>query len=260
MSGPALPDRPAAHPHRGADTPDTAPAAAASPAAPGPRHPAAVCDAKAGAEALSPVASDGRPAAGPGAGQPGAAPDGGPGARRGPDGTGVGGDDLAPARLRRVLGQYATGVCAVSTRVDDAPDGAPRHDAIAVNSFTSVSLRPPLVSMCLRDDSAFLQRLYTAGVWGVSFLADDARPLLRVLTARSDTRPPVESEAAWATGPHTGCLLLTDGPGTLECALHLTQPIGDHVLVVGRVLGATYRDRDPLLFHRGGFTAVAAPA
>lgn len=164
-------------------------------------------------------------------------------------------DDLAPAELRRALGQYATGVCAVSTRV--ASDGdQPRHDAVAVNSFTSVSLEPPLVSMCLRADSAFLRRLHTAGVWGVSFLADDDRPLLRVLTTRSDSRPSVEGEADWVAGAHTGCLLLPDGPGTLECALHLSQPVGDHVLVVGRVLGATYRDRAPLLFHRGGFTAV----
>jgi flavin reductase (DIM6/NTAB) family NADH-FMN oxidoreductase RutF len=158
-------------------------------------------------------------------------------------------------RLRRVLGQFVTGVCAVSTRFD-TPSGV-RHDAIAVNSFTSVSLDPPLVSMYLRADSTFLQRVRTCGQWAVSFLGNRARSLVGVLTTPAAQRPAVEDAADWAVGPHTGCLVLPDGPGTLECALHLTQPLGDHVLVVGRVLGAVGRDHEPLVFHRGAFTGLS---
>lgn len=160
--------------------------------------------------------------------------------------------------MRRVMGQFVTGVCAVSTRFD-GPSGT-GHDAIAVNSFTSVSLDPPLVSMCLRADSAFLRRIRTEGAWAVSFLGDGARGLVRDLTMPSEQRPPVERAASWDIGPHTGCLLLAEGPGTLECAMHQTQPLGDHVLVVGRVLGAVWRDEAPLAFHRGAFTSVGRPA
>ncbi|MFB8247241.1 flavin reductase family protein [Streptomyces sp. NPDC055952] len=159
------------------------------------------------------------------------------------------------AHLRRVLGQFVTGVCAVSTRVTTRT--GVRHDAIAVNSFTSVSLDPPLVSMYLRDDSTFLRRVRTSGQWAVSFLGSRARPLVDVLTAPAAQRPPVEQAADWAVGPHTGCLVLPDGPGTLECALHLTRTLGDHVLVVGEVLDAVGRDHQPLVFHRGTFTEVA---
>lgn len=157
--------------------------------------------------------------------------------------------------LRQVLGQYVTGVCAVSTRFETRT--GTRHDAIAVNSFTSVSLDPPLVSMYLRDDSTFLRRVRASGRWAVSFLGNRARPLVGALTAPAVRRPPVEEAADWAVGPHTGCLLLPDAPGTLECDLHLTQALGDHVLVVGRVLGAVGRDHEPLVFHRGTFTGVA---
>jgi flavin reductase len=157
--------------------------------------------------------------------------------------------------LRQVLGQYVTGVCAVSTRFETRT--GTRHDAIAVNSFSSVSLDPPLVSMYLRDDSTFLRRVRASGQWAVSFLGNWARPLVGALTAPAVRRPPVEEAADWAVGPHTGCLLLPDAPGSLECDLHLTQALGDHVLVVGRVLGAVGRDHDPLVFHRGTFTGVA---
>ncbi|MER7402761.1 flavin reductase family protein [Streptomyces sp. NPDC000070] len=157
-------------------------------------------------------------------------------------------------QLRGVLGRFVTGVCAVSTRFD-TPSGV-RHDAIAVNSFTSVSLDPPLVSMYLRGDSTFLERVRTSGQWAVSFLGNRARSLVGVLTAPAAQRPAVEDAADWTVGPLTGCLVLPDGPGTLECALHLTQPLGDHVLVVGRVLGAVGRDHEPLVFHRGTFTGI----
>ncbi|MFD7133077.1 flavin reductase family protein [Streptomyces sp. NPDC059894] len=158
-------------------------------------------------------------------------------------------------QLRQVLGQYVTGVCAVSTRFDTL--SGVRHDAIAVNSFTSVSLDPPLVSMYLRGDSTFLGRVRASGQWAVSFLGHRARSLVGVLTAPAADRPAVEEAAEWAVGPHTGCLVLPDAPGTLECDLHLTQTLGDHVLVVGRVLGAVGRDHEPLVFHRGTFTEVA---
>lgn len=166
-------------------------------------------------------------------------------------------DVLDKSRLRHILGQFVTGVCAVSTRFD-GPSG-PCHDAIAVNSFTSVSLDPPLVSMCLRGDSTFLERVRTTGQWAVSFMGNQSRSLVGVLTTPAAERPPVEEAAEWVVGPRTGCLVLPDGPGTLECDLHLTQRLGDHVLVVGRVLGAASRDDDPLVFHRGNFTGVAPP-
>lgn len=174
-----------------------------------------------------------------------------------PGGAAASGVPVLPDKthLRRVLGQYVTGVCAVSTRFETQT--GTRHDAIAVNSFTSVSIDPPLVSMYLRDDSTFLCRVRACGQWAVSFLGNQARSLVGALTAPAVRRPPVEEAADWAVGPHTGCLLLPDAPGTLECDLHLTQELGDHVLVVGRVLGAVGRDHEPLVFHRGTFTGVA---
>ena len=65
--------------------------------------------------------------------------------------------------LRTVMRHFATGVCVVSTYTDCA-EGR-RHDAITVNSLTSVSLDPAIITLCFRHDSRFLADLRTAGVW-----------------------------------------------------------------------------------------------
>jgi flavin reductase len=153
------------------------------------------------------------------------------------------------------MGQFVTGVCAVSTLIRADPA---QHDAIAVNSFTSVSLEPPLVSMCLRRDSTFLARTLASGVWAASILAGGSERLVRMLTAPAAERSPAETIAAWSAGSRTGCLILPDGPGSVECEVHSTLALGDHVLVVGRVLGLTHQDVTPLVFHRGVFTGVVA--
>jgi flavin reductase (DIM6/NTAB) family NADH-FMN oxidoreductase RutF len=152
---------------------------------------------------------------------------------------------LDQRRLREVMGEFVTGVCAVATR-----DGE-EHDAVVVNSFTSVSLSPPLVSMCLREDSTFLGELVTSGVWAASILPHTRGRLARALAAPAGRRRPPHEVADWAPGPRTGCLTLPDAPGVVECEHYRCVPLGDHVLVVGLVVGLTRRPAAPLLFHRG---------
>ncbi|GGM52953.1 flavin reductase [Longimycelium tulufanense] len=163
------------------------------------------------------------------------------------------------AALREVMGELVTGVCVVSTLVHGRP-GRPA-DAIVVNSFTSVSLRPPLVSMWLREDSTFLGHVLRSGVWAVSILAEDGAPLARELTVASEHRPPLDELdhiARWVPGPRTGCPTLAGSPGRIECEQHRHVPLGDHVLVVGRVVGLDRQPGRPLLFHRGGYGALPA--
>jgi flavin reductase (DIM6/NTAB) family NADH-FMN oxidoreductase RutF len=151
--------------------------------------------------------------------------------------------------LREVMGEFVTGVCVVSTLVGPFPQRS--HDAVVVNSFTSVSLRPPLVSMYLREDSTFLDEIGRAGVWAASILPETGGALARALAAPAERRPRPEEVAEWVPGERTGCLTLPGAPGVVECEHFRCVPLGDHVLVVGLVVGLVRRQVAPLVFHRG---------
>jgi flavin reductase (DIM6/NTAB) family NADH-FMN oxidoreductase RutF len=154
-------------------------------------------------------------------------------------------------RLRTVMGELVTGVCAASTIVHGRPGQL--TDAIVVNSFTSVSLDPPLVSVNLRDDSVFLTHVRRSGVWAASILGAGTEPMVRALSLPHAQRPGPDEVADWVPGPNTGCPILAESPGIVECELHRCVRLGDHVMVVGAVVGLDRKPHSPLVFHRGAF-------
>src|SRR6476660_9608171 len=111
--------------------------------------------------------------------------------------------------LRHALGHYATGVTIVTTRT---PDGA--HTGVTVNSFTSVSLDPPLVLFCLATRSSLLSAFEQAGHFAVNVLAKDQQAL-----SNRFARP---SSNTWADVKYRigsqGCALLAGTLGVFECA------------------------------------------
>ncbi|MGH2944420.1 MAG: flavin reductase family protein, partial [Solirubrobacteraceae bacterium] len=86
-----------------------------------------------------------------------------------------------PPDLRGAMRHFATGVCVATTYADRA-DGR-RHDAVTINSLTSVSLDPPLVSLCLRRESAFLADLLESKLWATSILDGAAGDVARRFAA-----------------------------------------------------------------------------
>jgi flavin reductase (DIM6/NTAB) family NADH-FMN oxidoreductase RutF len=146
---------------------------------------------------------------------------------------------------------FATGVCIATTYVD-GPDGR-RHDAVTVNSLTSVSLDPPLISLSLRRDSEFLADLLDTTVWGLSILDAGADDIARVFAQSRGSRA-AAVRALWAqAGERTGALLL-DSPAWLECRLHQHLEVGDHTIVIGEVLAAGCQlRRPPLIFLQGRY-------
>jgi flavin reductase (DIM6/NTAB) family NADH-FMN oxidoreductase RutF len=130
---------------------------------------------------------------------------------------------------------FATGVCVVTTYVDRV-DGR-RHDAVTVNSLTSVSLEPPLVSLCLRRDSGFLTDLLKTKTWAVSILDGGADDVARLFAKDRATRAGAIDALCASPGHHTGALVL-DAPSWLECVLWDSFDIGDHTMVVGEVVAA----------------------
>lgn len=155
---------------------------------------------------------------------------------------------LDQARLRQVFGAYPTGVAAVAALIGGEPAG------IAASSFVSVSLDPPLVSVCVGHTSTTWPVLRTAGRLGISVLGAHQEAASRQLSSRAGER---FAELAWrSTGD--GAVLLSDASAWLECSIEREIAAGDHDIVVFRVhdLGAT--DTMPLVFHRSSYRQLQA--
>lgn len=144
------------------------------------------------------------------------------------------------AALRHSLAAYATGVTLVAAQVDGRPAG------MLANSFTSVSLDPPLVSVAMGRHSPTLARLRRAPRWGISVLDEQQQVLFGQLA-----RPAPERFAGIdALSGDDGSLLLPGAAATFIVSPQDELAAGDHVIVVLRVL-AHERDtgRAPLIFH-----------
>ncbi|WP_028062998.1 flavin reductase family protein [Solirubrobacter soli] len=143
--------------------------------------------------------------------------------------------------LRRAMGHFATGVTIVTAAGSDGR----RHGSTA-NAVASVSLEPPLVLVCLREQSLTLAALLDSGRFAVNVLHQRQRELAQRFARRG---------ATWDDVAHRDGLL--DGAlATLECEVHDVADGGDHQIVVGRVLAVEHRDEPPLLFFRGAYTEL----
>jgi 3-hydroxy-9,10-secoandrosta-1,3,5(10)-triene-9,17-dione monooxygenase reductase component len=148
------------------------------------------------------------------------------------------------AAYRTVMGHFATGVTIVTAVDGGEPVG------MACNSFSSVSLDPPLVLFSAASTSSTWPRIQAAGAWCVNFLAEDGEGLCRLFATPGADR---FGTTAWAPGV-TGAPVLGDAIAYAECDAEAEYPGGDHVIVVGRVRRLGYRvDSKPLLFYRGGY-------
>ncbi|NEB04920.1 flavin reductase family protein [Streptomyces sp. SID13726] len=156
-------------------------------------------------------------------------------------------DERAPvdqAEFRRVLGNFASGVTVVT-----APGTPPA--GFACQSFSSLSLDPPLVAFMVGRTSTTWPRIARAGVFCVNVLSAEQGPLCRAFAARgADKFAGVDHDPA----PVSGSPRLAGTLAWIDCTIHAVHTGGDHLIVVGRVdaLG-TGEGESPLLFHRGRF-------
>lgn len=154
--------------------------------------------------------------------------------------------------LRRALGSFLTGVTVVTT-VDSS--GRPR--GLTANSFTSVSLDPPLVLVCVDHRSGSHDVFASCAHFVVNVLADDQRELAERFASRaSDKFANLEyTHAELAGAPVLGAAL-----AVIECEVHSRIDLGDHKVVVGRVLSFTQRDARPIGFFQGEFVSFGVEA
>jgi flavin reductase (DIM6/NTAB) family NADH-FMN oxidoreductase RutF len=151
-------------------------------------------------------------------------------------------------RFRALMRRFATGVTVVTCPGPEGPEG------VTVNAFASVSLRPPRVLVCLDGGSRSLRSILTAGRYAVNVLGWEQRELAARLADK--TRTPAQRFAG-ILGPTlvTGSPVVSDSLAVIDCLLEQAWPCGDHMLLVGDVVGgAAGRMDDPLLFYEGGFS------
>lgn len=154
-----------------------------------------------------------------------------------------------PKLLRQVFGCYPSGVTAVCALVGDEPVG------IAASSFTSVSVDPPLVSICFQATSTTWPKLRGQGRIGVSVLSEDHHETCTSLSRKSPDR---FADVAWeqATG---GAVFVHGASAWLDCILYAEVPAGDHTIALLQIHGMrAYPETAPLVFHRSLFRRLAA--
>ena len=157
---------------------------------------------------------------------------------------------VTPDLFRQCLGNWGTGVTIVAT---PGKDGKPY--GLTVSSFTSVSLQPPLILVCLDNRISGLQAFKDSGKFGVSVLADGQNDL-STLFAKKDTERPAD---LYFTGT-TGVPLIKGALVTLECETQAIHEAGDHQIFVGEVRAAevgTAKDgKAALMYFRGKYGAL----
>jgi flavin reductase len=155
--------------------------------------------------------------------------------------------------LRRAFGTFATGVTVVTV-------GGGTPHGMTANSFTTVSLDPPLVLVCVRHAAVMHRSLAAVGRFAVSVLAAHQERLARHF---ADSRRPAGiaqfDGIDWRPGPSTGAPLIVGALAHFECGLWRRYPGGDHSMILGRLLTAEMRTAgDPLLFNRGRFRPLGS--
>jgi 3-hydroxy-9,10-secoandrosta-1,3,5(10)-triene-9,17-dione monooxygenase reductase component len=149
--------------------------------------------------------------------------------------------------LKAVMGRFATGVVVVTALDDEGPVG------FTCQSFVSLSLDPPFVSLAPAKSSTSWPRIMRAGRFCANVLSEDQAALAERFSVRDIDR---FDGVAWSpTGG--GCPLLGGVLAWVECDLELIHDAGDHEFVIGRVRDLGTADGSPLIFYGSGYTRLA---
>ncbi|RLA08220.1 MAG: flavin reductase [Gammaproteobacteria bacterium] len=152
-------------------------------------------------------------------------------------------------QLRTIFGQFATGVTVIGSH-----NGQGDKFGLTVNSFSSVSLDPPLIMFCIIRDSGSLEPIQQTEAFSVSILAADQENISNTMAKKggSEKFDTVDTFTA-----ETGAPVIKGNIGWLDCKLWKLHDGGDHLIVVGEVVAGETDEDDPLLFTSGRYARLA---
>jgi flavin reductase len=157
---------------------------------------------------------------------------------------------ISQADFRKALGCFATGVTVIT--VDEAGE----VHGMTANAFSSVSLDPPLVLVCVGHQARTHAFLQAKKRFGVNVLAADQRAISEYYARATETHQHAEQAGARFDRTSHGTPVLHGALAYLECRLHSAQEAGDHTIFIAEVEDVTVREGDPLLFFRGKYRQV----
>lgn len=150
---------------------------------------------------------------------------------------------VEPETLRALHRKLVTGVTVVTTDASGEPRG------LAVNAFSSVSLEPPLILICVQKNSSTYSHLLAASHFGVSILSAGQMEVANVFATK---RPDKFAHVGWRRGPH-GSPLLNGACARMEVELQDTLHASTHTIFIGKVMFADHSEAAPLVYSQGAF-------
>ncbi len=155
--------------------------------------------------------------------------------------------ELDPSEFRQLLGRFATGVTVLTVATQQ---GKPM--GMTANSLSSVSLAPPLISVCVDREAEMHELIVGAREFVVNVLGSPQEALARRFSDKHEDR---FDGIGYHLSPE-GLILLDGALAHVICERYADHPGGDHTIVIGRVVGGVTNDGRPLLYYRGGYAAL----
>jgi flavin reductase (DIM6/NTAB) family NADH-FMN oxidoreductase RutF len=160
---------------------------------------------------------------------------------------------VTQAEFRRAMGSFATGVTVITVDCDGEVHG------MTANAFTSVSLDPLLVLVCVDHRARTHAHLHAKKRFGVNILAENQRAISQYYADPSPTHQHAEREAgARFDRTRHGTPVLHGALAYLECRLHTAQDAGDHTIFIAEVEDVVVRQGNPLVYFRGEYRSVGS--
>jgi flavin reductase (DIM6/NTAB) family NADH-FMN oxidoreductase RutF len=154
---------------------------------------------------------------------------------------------VSSAEFRHACGRFATGVTVATVL-----DANRQPHGLTVSSFTSVSLDPPLISICLGHAVSLLDTFRAASFFGINILAAGQQPLSERFARKGLDR---FEGVGWTLGAHE-VPLLEDALAAIECEVERRIAVGDHDIFIGRMVAIQVREGEPLLHFAGAYRKI----
>ena len=150
--------------------------------------------------------------------------------------------------FRSVLGRFASGITVITMVADDK-----RDCGMTVSAFSSVSLDPPLVQVCIDHNASVYESFLSTDRFGINVLAAEQESLSRRFASVDSTH---RFEGIGYSRGESGVALLDEALAHLECKVVARHEAGDHTICIAEVERAVAREAKPLLYYRGGYAQL----
>ena len=151
---------------------------------------------------------------------------------------------ISTNKFKKTLGSFVTGVTVVTTCLDSKLHG------LTVNAFSSLSLNPPLVLICIDKKSESNKILKQSKIFAVNILSKDQKNLSKIF---SDSKNNNRFHKVKTTTKITGSPIIVNSLGYIDCSVEKIIPAGDHNIFVGKIKSLNTKNLDPLIYYRGNY-------